>query len=242
MNVKDHDAARYRAEDFMLGLEARAASLEEPDLNAAISAACDAYGNAAGRGGEYARQAEHMWFDSAAYDWLALCGDPRAVGGWADDTRRLAVVAAVLEHRPAHAMTMILEATLSPDRPSLADMRTRLSAPGPSDPGMTLARLLDDPYMFDPGDRMLASNVMSAANVLGPIGANASTETAYAVVALRSALRLARGDTAGAADLASYCIGYGAGDGLAGTVAWRTGAAAGDTAGGDVFLPTWPTL
>ena len=55
MNVKDHDAARYRAEDFMLGLEARAASLEEPDLNAAISAACDAYGNAAGRGGEYAR-------------------------------------------------------------------------------------------------------------------------------------------------------------------------------------------
>lgn len=230
------------AADFMLGLEARAASLEEPDLNTAISAACDAYGTDMGRGGEYARQAERMWCDAAAYDWLALCDDPRAVGGWADDTRRLAVVAAVLEHRPAQAMTMILEATLNPDHPSLEDMRARLSDETPPDPGVTLERLLDDPYMFDPCDRMLDANVRAAMSVLGPIGANASTGTAYAVVALRSAMRLARGDTAVAADLASSCIGYGAGDGLAGTVVRRTGPASDGMAGGDVFLPAWPTL
>ena len=107
------------AADFMLGLEARAASLEEPDLNTAISAACDAYGTDMGRGGEYARQAERMWCDAAAYDWLALCDDPRAVGGWADDTRRLAVVAAVLgmaSMGPMHS-TMAHMSTAEGSRP-----------------------------------------------------------------------------------------------------------------------------
>lgn len=201
------DTAHTGGPGFMLALEARATGPDGPDLassinlNEAITAARDEYRAAD-------PDVRRMWADAAAYDWAVLCSDPATGHEWASDVRRMAVLATVIEAVPERAERMILTWALDPDTPSLDDMRGMLKDERPVD----FDRLMDDlthgDCAFMPDDEMLADGVTTASNVLDPIAANAPDGVDYAIMSVKAAFTLARGDTAGARDMIARCRPY----------------------------------
>lgn len=183
---------------FMLALEARAAGLDEPDLNTAITAAREEY-RAAGP------DARRVWSDAAAYGWAKIAADPVTGREWASDVRRLAILATVIESRPAQAARMILTCTLGPDTPTLADMRHMLGDERPVDFDRLLDDLLHGPDALMPDDELLASRIVTAENILDPIAENAPTDVDYSIMPVKAAFRFARGDTAGAMGMIAEC-------------------------------------
>lgn len=183
---------------FMLALEARAGGLDEPDLNTAITAAREEYQAAA-------PDARRVWPDAAAYGWARLAADPVTGWEWASDVRRLAILATVIESRPAQAARMILTCTLAPDTPTLADMRHMLGDERPVDFDRLLDDLLHGPDALMPDDEMLAARIVTAENILDPIAENAPTDVDYSIMPVRAAFRFARGDTAGAMGMIAEC-------------------------------------
>lgn len=196
---------------FMLALEARAAGLDEPDLNTAITAARAEY-RAAGP------DARRMWSDAAAHGWARMAADPVTGREWASDVRRLAILATAVEARPDQAARMILACTLGPDTPPLADMRRMLEDGRPVDFQRLLDDLLHGPEAPAPDDETLHERIRTAEHILDPIAANAPTDVDWAIMPIRAAFTLARGDTAGAMGMIADCRPHLGSSGLADAV------------------------
>lgn len=183
---------------FMLALEARAAGLDEPDLNTAITTARDEYQDADA-------DARRMWSDAAAYGWAKIAADPVTGREWASDVRRLAILATVVEARPDQTARMILTCTLAPDAPPLADMRRMLEDGRPVDFHRLLDDLLYGPEASAPDDETLHERIRTAEHILDPIAANAPTDVDWAIMPIRAAFTLAQGDATGALDMIAGC-------------------------------------
>ena len=145
---------------------------EDPYLDKVIQAADEDYRHDVLAGGDPARM---EWHDAAAYEWRRLMLEPHAPTDPIADPSALAVIATSMRYAPDATRAMIATDVLSPDRPSMRELRNIITTPEPAVPVDTLIQNLISRWPDSTPDRdAMLERDHAAWRILSPIHLNAS--------------------------------------------------------------------
>lgn len=144
---------------------------EEPYLDKLIDAADADYRHDVISGGDRART---DWRNAAAYEWRRLMLEPHGPSDPATDPSALAVIAVGMRYAPDAVRAMIATDVLSPDLPTMRELRDIIATPDRDVPVDTLIRDLAERWPGATPDRdAVLERDHAAWRILSPIHLNA---------------------------------------------------------------------